>query len=124
MTSLGGRICDDGGWMPTFKVQGQVYHRIGSLEPLEDNTVTKFLQIYFIADTDAEIETRCKMEGVSFDCKPRVNRGVVTGLSHMLNEHNPYVRDFKAVAQWNNEDDEIQDFQVVIHADKKPVAQH
>ena len=33
MTSMGGKICDDREWMPTFKVQGQVYHRIGSLLP-------------------------------------------------------------------------------------------
>ena len=54
----------------------------------------------------------------------KVNRGLVTSSSHILNEHNPYVRDFMAVAQWNNDNDEIKDFQVVIHADKKPVGQH
>ena len=45
-----------------------------------------------MGETDAEIEARCNMEGVSFDCKPRVNRGKVTGSSHMLNELDPYVR--------------------------------
>jgi len=66
---------------------------------------------------DEEIEARCSMEEVSFDCKQRVDCGIVTALSHILNEHNPYVRDLKAVCQWNNENDEIQDFQVVIHAE-------
>ena len=34
MTSLGAtRKCSDEGWMPTFKVHGQVYHFTGSLLP-------------------------------------------------------------------------------------------
>ena len=93
MTSIGGRIYDDGGWMSTFKVQGQVYHHEGSLVPLEKNTVPKFLQIYFISDTDAITETRCKMGGMSFHSKPRVNRGIVAGLSHILGIHVPCSRE-------------------------------
>ena len=35
MTSFGAtRECNDEGWMPTFKVQGQVYHLTGSLLPM------------------------------------------------------------------------------------------
>ena len=36
------------GFSPTFCIQGQVYHRIGSLLP-EINIEPQFLQIYFIA---------------------------------------------------------------------------
>jgi len=36
-----------GDFMPTFKIQGQVYHRIGSVLPLSENELS-FLQIYFV----------------------------------------------------------------------------
>jgi len=36
MTSFGAkRECNDEGWMPTFKVQGQVYRLTGSLLPVD-----------------------------------------------------------------------------------------
>ena len=47
MTSFGAKFVTQGGFMPTFKVQGQVYHRIGSLLP-EENENWQFLQIYFM----------------------------------------------------------------------------
>ena len=31
---------------------------------------------------DEEIEARCSMEGVSFDCKQRVDHGIVTAQSN------------------------------------------
>ena len=37
--------------MPTFKVERQVYHVIGSLLPSSGQT-PQFLQIYFISDAD------------------------------------------------------------------------
>ena len=50
MTSFG---CDEitarTRWNPCFKVQGQIYHFIGSLAPPENSTV-KFAQIYFVCD--------------------------------------------------------------------------
>ncbi|GBM93326.1 hypothetical protein AVEN_238493-1 [Araneus ventricosus] len=49
----------EAGLMPTFKVQGQVYYRIGSLQPLR-NEEPKFLQIYFVGDKDKQIEQGCR----------------------------------------------------------------
>lgn len=50
MTSFGSRsIVTERGFMPTFKVQGQVYHRIGAMLPLE-NEEHQYLQIYFVGD--------------------------------------------------------------------------
>ena len=42
MTSMAGKIRDDREWMPTFKVKGQVYHRVGCLLPSEQNNLSKF----------------------------------------------------------------------------------
>ncbi|GFV80811.1 hypothetical protein TNCV_1901261 [Trichonephila clavipes] len=47
MTSFGAKEVDEGNYMPTFKIQGQLYHLIGSLLPV-DNAREAFLQIYFI----------------------------------------------------------------------------
>lgn len=48
MTSFGVmNIVRYGNFMPTFKVQGQMYHQIGSLLPVLDEDL-QFLQIYFM----------------------------------------------------------------------------
>ncbi|CAE1312356.1 unnamed protein product [Acanthosepion pharaonis] len=56
MTSFGAQVVREEGWMPTFKEQGQVYHRTGSLLP-EETSMSKFLQLYFIADYNLQAET-------------------------------------------------------------------
>ena len=49
------------GFMPTFKVQGQIYHRIGSLFPPSDADKKAFLQIYFMGEEEQEIERRAEL---------------------------------------------------------------
>jgi len=48
-----------GDFMPTFKVQGQVYHLAlaGSLLPNNPDE-PKFLQIYFMGDSVSEVQRR------------------------------------------------------------------
>ena len=60
MTSFGttNEVCEPG-FMPTFKVQGQVYHRVGSPLP-PPNKEHQFLQIYFMGDEQKEADRRCK----------------------------------------------------------------
>ena len=60
MMSFGAREVKEGNFMPTFKVQGQVYHRIGSLMP-EPQQQPSFLQIYFVGDNDNERDIRCDL---------------------------------------------------------------
>lgn len=61
MTSFGvqGSIFNDG-FMPTFRIQGQIYHRIGSILPLAD-AQPKYLQIYFMGDANAQVDLRCNI---------------------------------------------------------------
>jgi len=47
-----------GGFMPTFKVQGQIYHRVVSLLPTS-GADPQFLQIYFMGDAATEANHRC-----------------------------------------------------------------
>nr|XP_036224337.1 uncharacterized protein LOC118681904 isoform X2 [Bactrocera oleae]XP_036226591.1 uncharacterized protein LOC118682310 isoform X3 [Bactrocera oleae] len=51
MTSFGAKEIREGNFMPTFKVQGQVYHLIGDLLP-SVGAQLEFLQIYFVSHAD------------------------------------------------------------------------
>ncbi|CAE1160924.1 unnamed protein product [Acanthosepion pharaonis] len=55
MTSFGVKAISEGGWMPTFKVQGQVYHLMGSLLADQEEP-PQFLQIYFLADYNEQVD--------------------------------------------------------------------
>ncbi|GFW22104.1 helitron_like_N domain-containing protein [Trichonephila clavipes] len=61
MTSIGfSKQVIETGFMPTFKVQDQVYHRIGSIFPCPAEE-PNFLQIYFIDSNTEQAEQRCKI---------------------------------------------------------------
>jgi len=89
MTSFGAtnELCEPG-FMPNFKVQGQVYHRVRSLLP-PSNEEPKFLQIYFMGDERQEAKQRCNNI-------PGTRQDIVMDLQRMLHQHNPYVRIFKS----------------------------
>lgn len=57
MTSFGVNVIRKSGFMPTFKVEGQISHRIGSLLPLE-NQSAKYMQIYFIDNYLVQVQNR------------------------------------------------------------------
>lgn len=75
------------GFNPTFKIQGQVYHLIGSLLPVEEEE-PKFLQIYFIGNEDSEADRRCEVTR-------QVERNIIMELQEMFHEHNDIVKNFK-----------------------------
>ncbi|UYV75117.1 hypothetical protein LAZ67_12002534 [Cordylochernes scorpioides] len=105
------------GYMPTFKVQGQVYHRIGSVLPLLNSDSRQlqpaFLQVFFIGDSSAEVATR---HGNFPITKPHI----VSILQDMLHRHNPYVHLFKA----SIEKMPSPDYKLVVKADKAPPGHH
>ncbi|CAE1298320.1 unnamed protein product [Acanthosepion pharaonis] len=120
MTSFGGNAFREVGWNPTFKVQGQVYHRIGSLLP-ETATDSAFLQIYFIADSNQQADARMGIipeNDTGQDNHPR--RNIINSLQQMLHETNSYVRSFKYALENNPSSD----FIIVIDADKRPQGEH
>ena len=62
MTSFGaGRTVIQPGFCPTFKIQGQVYHKIGSLLPMH-NEQHNFMQIYFMGNDDDETDRRREIQ--------------------------------------------------------------
>ncbi|CAF1021035.1 unnamed protein product [Adineta steineri] len=113
MTSFGtSEKVTDTGFMPTFRVQGQVYHRVGSLLP-PSNAEPVFLQIYFMGDDTKQVKQRCKN-------LPGVREDIVKKLQQMVHEHNSYVQSFKLAIQRMPSDQ----YKVVIRADKTPLGEH
>ncbi|GBN93109.1 hypothetical protein AVEN_105720-1 [Araneus ventricosus] len=59
MTSFGASsIVGRSGFETTFKVQGQIYHKEGSLLPVTSENA-KFLQTYFIGDEERKVNQQC-----------------------------------------------------------------
>ncbi|CAE1262321.1 unnamed protein product [Acanthosepion pharaonis] len=116
MTSFGAQVVRKKGWMHTFKVQGQVYHSIGSLLP-EETSTPKFLQLYFIADYNLPGETRI---GISPQSGRVPRRDVILLFQAMLHEVNSYILSFKYVLQ----NSFFPFFIIVIDADKWPHDEH
>ena len=117
MTSFGAQIIREGNFMPTFKVQGQVHHSIGSLLPLQ-NESHKFLQLYFVGNSQAQAKERQSAVGnMSKDTKLEL----ILTLQEMLHHCNPYVKDFKYVLEHHSKGP---DYKVVIDATKKPAGSH
>ncbi|KIH47497.1 hypothetical protein ANCDUO_22443 [Ancylostoma duodenale] len=113
MTSFGTTaVVQEAGFMPTFKVQGQIYHRAGSLLP-PPNEDPKFLQIYFVADEQQQADRRCE----SIDGK---RKNIVLNLQRMLHQHNNLVKVLKTALEKMPTDK----YKVVIRADKRPRGEH
>ncbi|UYV76570.1 hypothetical protein LAZ67_14001209 [Cordylochernes scorpioides] len=117
MTSFGAENQTHSVTFPTtFSIQGQVYHRIGSLMPSE-NQRSRFLQIYFMGndddDDDIQTDRRCQqIQGV--------RRNIVQGLQRMLHQHNLLVQQFKTALE-NLPSDA---YRIVVNADRTPPGQH
>ncbi|XP_021975391.1 uncharacterized protein LOC110870521 [Helianthus annuus] len=94
MTSFGGKVDDSvniGSAPYVFKIEGQVYHSLGSLCPT-DNESPRFLQMY-IYDTNNEIVNRLRF----FDgtIRSQLSANVVSTILTALDECNELVRLFR-----------------------------
>ncbi|UYV75439.1 hypothetical protein LAZ67_13000277 [Cordylochernes scorpioides] len=114
MTSFGARQVVEQGYMPTFKVQGQVYHVIGRLLP-EPDSEHKFLQIYFIDNYESQVTARCNITA-------NLNRDLVRSLQDLLHAHNLYIQSFKAALETLPQNHA--DYRVIIYSDKLPPEEH
>ena len=112
MTSFGAKIENPDQFIHTFKVKGQIYHRSGSLLPFSGEN-HKFLQLYFISDSNSELNARCKMF-------PDVERTIVSELQLLFHENNDLVHLFKTAIDLMPTDTH----KIVISADKTPTGEH
>ncbi|XP_049310614.1 uncharacterized protein LOC125778131 isoform X2 [Bactrocera dorsalis] len=112
MTSFGATKIIRDPFMPTFKIQGQIYHRAGSLIPFVDADY-QFLQIYFIGNETDQLNQQCKIA-------TGTRREIVLNLQRFLNEHNELIRLFKIALDRMPSDNH----RIVFRADKMPMGQH
>ena len=86
------------GFNPTFKIQGNVYHRIGALLP-DANQIPKFAQLYF-HDTDHETNNRMRHN-------QHLIPDYLQTLQECLHSINPYVQSLKTVIEYTTTHPEI-----------------
>ncbi|GFW10536.1 ATP-dependent DNA helicase [Trichonephila clavipes] len=109
MTSFGAdNIVSMHGFCPTFTIQMQIYHTIGSLLPAT-NTQPKFLQVYFMGDKEAQVNRRSEyVQGVE--------RKTVQKIQQVVHDHNILVHEFKMAKGRVTSDN----YKVVIRPDHVP----
>lgn len=112
MTSFGAKEIRERNFMPTFKVEGQVYHLIGSLLPSSGQS-PQFLQIYFVSDAD-QLSLRSNIA-------PNLKVELINELQTVLLSHNIYISSFKYNLEHNSSSDNLK---LIIHADRTPQNQH
>lgn len=77
----------------TFKIQGQVYHRIGPL--LSDNIDTaRCLQLYFLGNEEAQADVRAKLSSIN-------GKELLILLNRMLEQTNIYIKTFRTTLEKN-----------------------
>ncbi|KAL8563363.1 hypothetical protein ACOMHN_008202 [Nucella lapillus] len=111
ITSFGYHEAAVPGWNPTIRVQGQVYHLIGTLLPHNINTPS-FLQVYFIDSLEEEVAIRQNKE---------LHRGILRQLIEIMHANNSYVQNLKSAK------DELlaeKNMKVIIREDKRPQGEH
>ena len=116
MTSFGCSEITMAGFNPSFRIQGQVYHLIGSIVPAEGES-PKFAQIYFIDNQDSEVATRCAIVN---GLKPDVIRGI----NQLLHESHHYVEVFKVAKEIFEQEAVPTNVKVVINEAKRPSGEH
>ncbi|CAB3232186.1 unnamed protein product [Arctia plantaginis] len=107
-----GLCCASGQVKLTPLIQGQIYHRTGSLLPMPDEDY-KFLQIYFMGNSAREVDQRCAHNN-------SVKRSIVEQLQTFFHQHNELVALFTTALDRMPSDDH----KIVIRADKAPAGQH
>lgn len=100
------------GWMPTYKVQGQIYHRIGSLLPMPDQQA-KFIQIYFMGDSSIQIDARTRLF-------KEVKRPIIQLFQGLLDQENDLIKSFRTTLDRLPSDES----RIVIRADRRPQGTH
>lgn len=105
----------------TFKIKGQIYHKVGSLLPMP-NEPHKFLQIYFMGGEDTEsalanrVDARLKYNNLN----SQFARRILGELDDLLNEHNELLKLFKSHMHKLESDNHA----IIINPDKTPSGEH
>nr|GEU84132.1 AT hook motif-containing protein, putative, expressed [Tanacetum cinerariifolium] len=91
-------LCCPEGTVPyTFKINGQNYHRMGTLLPAE-GVPPRYSQLYFF-DTQNEIKNRM-FAFMKKETTEKVDEITVAGLIQMLDQSNALARSFRMAKEW------------------------
>ena len=116
MTSFGCNEVTMSGFNPSFRIQGQVYHLIGSMVPTAGES-PKFAQIYFIDNREFEVAARCAIvDGLRPD--------IVSSINELLINENRYVKIFKLAKEIFEQQDSPTNIKIVINENKRPSGEH
>ena len=113
MSSLGINERPLPGWNPNIRIQGQMYHLIGSLLPATGEQ-PKYSQIYFCQE---ELERRSSVFN-------NLDITILSELQDMLHEHNSYVRSLRVAKQLVESGNYSDSTRIVIHEDRVPAGEH
>ena len=112
MTSFGANKIIKDGYNTQVKIQGQVYHLLGSLKKEKDSE--KYLQIYFMGNTTEESNRRCSVIPNSL-----LKFDIISSLQNMLHLYNSKVKSF-IYANSNLPDN----LKLILSAEKRPLGEH
>ena len=116
MTSFGCNEIMTAGFNPSFRIQGQVCHLIGSIVPTAGES-PKFAQIYFIDNRESEIAARCSIvDGL----RPEI----VSSINELLIDNDSYVEVFKLAKEIFEQQDNPTNIRIVINENKRPLGEH
>ena len=100
----------------SLRIQGQVYHLIGSIVPTQGES-PKFAQIYFIDNEESEVATR---SAIINGLKPDIIRDI----NQLLHQTNHYVELFKVAKEMFEQEDTPTNVRIVINETKRPSGEH
>ena len=116
MTSFGCNEVTMAGFNPSFRIQGQVYHLLGSMLPIAGES-PKFAQIYFIDNQESEVAARCTIvNGLRPD--------IVSSINELLINENRYVEIFKLAKEIFEQQDIPPNIKIVINENRRPSGEH
>jgi hypothetical protein len=106
----------EGNYMPTFKVQGHVYHLIGSLLP-NSGEQTQFLQVYFLGNSAEETRRRGT---IASDTRMEI----ICPLQTMLHNSHKSISIFKTRLQTLQSQGQPYNHKIVIRPEQAPTGEH
>ncbi|GFS22302.1 DNA helicase [Elysia marginata] len=102
------------GWNPQFRIQGQLYHLIGSLHADGQNPPS-FLQIYFLNDDDQVARRKSFFDGLLHP--------VLLDIQESLKEHHKYAKEIRCAYEFAASQD-LQDFSIIIKESARHAGTH
>ncbi|GJW92955.1 ATP-dependent DNA helicase PIF1-like protein [Tanacetum coccineum] len=104
----------------TFRINGQNYHRMGSLLPQVDMH-PKFAQLYFF-DTHNELRNRTSAF-IDKETSDGIDEQIVASLIQMLDKHNSVAKAFRMTRDWCTTHNSV-NFHLRLHSERKTTKQY